>query len=150
VTRPPTRTEELTSIGHNLYLKENDNLQSLTGLDNLVTINGSMSLFSGPDDFEGLESLATIGGSLTISPSYDDTCTITRLTGLENLREISTSLQISSCETITDLSALHSIDNLRGSLSIYDNDTLPTAEAESLRDAIGSIGGTITISNNGG
>jgi hypothetical protein len=58
-------------------------------------------------------------------------------------------LVVQNNTALTDVSALETVDTVAVDLTITDNPTLATSDAEALRDAIGSIGGSVTISGNG-
>ncbi len=62
-------------------------------------------------------------------------------------------LALVACDSddLTDITALHDIESISGSLTITANPSLPTSAAEALVEAIGkqSIAGEITTSGNG-
>jgi len=119
----------VTSIGGNLNIYRSHALTSLTGLDNVTSIGGSLQI--GGDEWfvgnpslislTGLESLTSIGGSLRI----DDNAALTSLTGLDNIEA-------------------GSID----SLYIYNNISLSTCDVQSVCDYLASPNGTVEIHDN--
>ena len=59
-------------------------------------------------------------------------------------------LVVDDNDVLTDVSALHSIEEVLDDLQITNNDALSTEDAEALWDAIGTVGGDVTIEDNGG
>ena len=92
----------------------------------------------------GLEALESVGMlGISNNPS------LTALTGLEQL-QTANSITITNNSHLVDLEALSAVDSIEGDLSILDNASLPTCEAERLVATIGAenIHGTLTISGN--
>ena len=75
---------------------------------------------------------------------------LTSFNGLENLLTIGEDLHIKDNVVLTDVSALHGVTSVGEDFVVKDNTSLPTADAEALRDAIGvtNIGGTVLIIGN--
>ena len=95
-----------------------------------------------PDRIAGSRGSLWIGG----------TEVLVDLRGLEKLPELGSSLSLEHNASLRDVQDLHGLESVGGSFSIRDNTALPDAEAEALRDAIGTsnIGGSVTISGNAG
>lgn len=64
------------------------------------------------------------------------------------MKRIGGDLRLEQNGRLHDVTALSNVTTLSGDLDILDNAELLTADAEALRDAIDSIGGTVTISGN--
>ena len=79
---------------------------------------------------------------------YNDV--LTSLDGLEDLVSIGGMLRLDDNEYLSDVMALHGVISVGSDFTITDNLELLTADAEALRDAIGTsnIGGTVTIGGN--
>ena len=161
--------ESLKEIGGTLDIDIWDNLQSLTGLNNLERIGLDFQLQSGDlTDLTGLESLKKIGGSFTISDTYLDSLTglvsldtigsnlriainydLTNLNGLENLTYIGGSLNISSNFFLTNLNGLVNIEpgSIKG-IWIYNNFGLNDCDALGICNYLVNPGGSINIYRN--
>jgi hypothetical protein len=144
------------------------NLTTLEGLNNLVTVSGSLELTNNSNliDVSSLSSLDTVGGNATItnnaslpnfagmtnltSISGDLTLTnnaLTTLTGLTGLDTIGGNLQVNDNANLTTLLALNNLTTLDGGISVDNNDMLTTL------DGLDSINGyddsnTVSIQNN--
>jgi len=172
-----TGLEGLMSIGGDLRLSDNNSLTSLTGLDNLTFINGNLELgyptWYGPGgnplltSVEGLGSLTSIGGRLSISSNH----ALTSLTGMDNVTSIEGDLQISNNDALIsltgldnlnsiggelkinynfDLTSLTGLDNLTSltALSISNNNSLSSCEAQWLCDYLANPNGSVSIYSN--
>ena len=83
--------DNVTSIGGNLEIYNNDALASLTGLDNVTSIGGWLNI-SGNDaltNLTGLDNVTFIEGWLSVRAND----ALTSLTGLDNLTSIGESLK---------------------------------------------------------
>ena len=123
------------------------------GQQQLMREAPDLRVSSGGDfvDFSGLESLTSIGGDLYVSGSvYSEGTGFESFSGLESLTTIGADLLIDGWDFLTDVTALHGVTSVGADFTVTDNDTLLTADAETLRDAIGlgNIGGSVTISGN--
>ncbi len=88
----------------------------------LVEVDGDLQLLADSlQDLDGLSALSTVGGQLSIR----------------------------SCETLTDVTGLHSLALVAGPVEVSNNPSLPTSAAETLVSEIDVIGGTVTVSGNG-
>ena len=103
----------------------NDNLTTLSGLNNLTLIGGlgldvrDNQLLT---NISGLENLTTVGYCVFIS-SNDN---LLSLSGLDNLNSIALMLAIGDNPQLTDLSSLGNLTSVGGSISIGNNFSLPS------------------------
>lgn len=119
--------DNLVSVKQNLYVEDNDNLQSLTGLDALQTVgdpsNNSYEfrIWFQPTlpNLIGLGSLTNVYGNFEISDTQ-----IQFLSGLNSLSSISGDLIITSNNLLQNLSGLLALNNIGGSLRINYNPSL--------------------------
>jgi hypothetical protein len=86
----------------------------------------------------GLAALFVIGGPLEIW--YNDN--LESMEGAGNLNEIRGDLHIWHNEALRSLDGIVRLEELGGDLEITDNISLPTCEAEALRDRLISLGWT--------
>jgi len=117
----------LTSIHGNLkigrnYGEGNPSLNSISGLENLISIGGSLSLYSNGSltSLTGLDNVATIGGNLSINANHS----LVSLAGLENLISIEGDLQVDYNNSLTSLAGLGNVISIGGDLIITRNDVL--------------------------
>jgi hypothetical protein len=104
-----------------------------------LTLNGNDALTG----LTGLGALKSVGGlALTLNPALFD------LSGLSRLDLVGATLLIDRNDALVDLSPLMGVDLVEGDLVITDNESLPTAEAERLRDNIDEIRGAVRIEDN--
>jgi hypothetical protein len=139
--------ENLTSIGGELLILNNDALTSLSGLENMKSVGGSTGILynDGLTSFLGLENLDSIGGDLLIYNNY----ALTNLSGLESLTCIEGDLKINANNALSSLSGLDNID--AGSifnLGIYNNDLLSACEVKSICNYLAAPNGTVEIHDN--
>ena len=144
---------EITSVEGNLMIIGNELLNDLTGLDNLNTIGGSLSIgntwYNNPrlTNLTGLEGLTSIVGGLSISNNDS----LTSLTGLDNLNTIGGSLSIGNVSVLysnprlTNLTGLEGLTSLGVDLKILSNNALTSMTG---LDNVTSIGGGLYISHN--
>ncbi len=147
----------LTAVGGNLNINHNDSLHSLTGLENLLNINGTLTIGhkntpwgSGGNpslnSLSGLDNLISVGGDLNIGANSN----LMSLTSLDNLTIIEGSLCIgggpgNGNQSLTSLKAFENLSSLGGDFSILWN--------FSLEDILGFgqltyIPGSLIIDNN--
>ena len=116
-----------------LHISNNPKLESLHGLENITRVTtvhiAQNALLS---SLEGLESLSH---AVTVHVAYNPT--LLSLAGLENLQQTSVFNLIHN-ESLSSLSKLESIQTIDTRLTIINNSSLPTCEAETLRDHIGA------------
>ena len=166
-----TGLEALTTVGGSLIISSNFGMASLSGLDNLISIGGVLTVHSHSlTNLTGLENLSSIGGALNLESNLDmvnceglnnlssigsdlyiyDNESLQSLLGLENLTSIGGGLIIShNFYALTNISALASLDG--GSiedLNIYYNYALSSCEMQSICDYLASPNGTIFIQDN--
>ena len=129
-------------IGDNY--SENPTLQSLSGLDNLTTINVELQIMNSEQlsNLEGLNSLTSIGQRLIIS----NNSALDNLNGLENLVTIGDDFIIFN-NVLTSLSGLESLATIGGDLTIENNDAL--SNLSSLEN-LTTIGGDLVMIYNDG
>jgi hypothetical protein len=143
----------LTSIEADLDIYSNDNLISLIGLDDLITIGGSLIIgdfYEGGNplltSLTGLESLTSIGGDLDI---YSSTALIS-LNGLEGLTSIGGGLTIGSdyqggLPSLTSISGLEGLTSIGGDVEIGGNVVLISLTG---LENLTSIGGNLDLMGN--
>ena len=113
----------LTAFGGNVLIGDdeypyngNPILENLTGLDNLASIGGDLSI--GFNDtlsiLTGLENLVSIGGNLVINGN----AALTSLTALEGLITLPGDLTISGNGILVNLTGLDNITSIAGDLNI--------------------------------
>ncbi|KGE85833.1 MAG: T9SS type A sorting domain-containing protein [Phaeodactylibacter xiamenensis] len=135
--------ELLVSIDGDLNIKSNAILTSLSGFNQLTSINGVFSIIGNTHlmSLSGLEQLTFIGGDLLISGNPD----LTNLTGFDQLNSIHGDLEISGNPNLTSLTGLIQLTLIGGDLYIRFNSVLTSlTELEQLT----SIGGFLVISGN--
>ena len=146
----------LTHIGGNLNVCGNDILTSLTGLENMISIDGGLIIgcyTQGNPALTSLEALAgviNVGGDLVII----ETNSLEDLTGLEGVTSIGGNLQIWWNHSLMSLSGLNNLNTVGGDLSIginfygdlHGNPTL--ASLTGLGDLTSVGGGLEIIANN--
>jgi len=119
--------EAVDSIGI-LQIKENRNLDSLTGLDNLKSISNALVIDRNRELFSltGLENLNSIGtfflgNVITFSATGNN---VSDLSALSNLRKVSGDIKIERNVELTNLIGLEGIDTIGGSFSMIENQKL--------------------------
>ena len=136
----------LTSINGNLSIGSleyggNPSLASLSGLNNLLNIGGTLLIF----DNNLLTSLMGLNGLTTVEGLSIGFVPLTSLSGLESLISIEGDLEISALGLLTNFSGIESLTNIEGSLHISSNNSLSTLIG---MESLTNIGGTIEIRNN--
>ncbi|MFT4978721.1 MAG: hypothetical protein ACI8S6_004631 [Myxococcota bacterium] len=126
-----------------------ESCSALTAIDfpALTTISGALYLYNNTSLAElSAPELTEVSGELRLHWVTD----IADLDGLSGL-ETAGSLVLWGNTELADVSGLHGVSLVRGDFTISKNPDLATADAEALRDTIGTdnIRGTITISDNG-
>jgi hypothetical protein len=123
--------ENLTQIGGDLWINQNDSLASLTGLDELTTIGGGLLIGYdyGGGDRSGMSSLAS-------------------LSALNNLTSIGGILCVRGT-AVTSLNGLENIDaGSIGYLYLESNSLLSTCEVNSICDYLAMPDADVWISGN--
>jgi hypothetical protein len=137
-------------IWENAALMSLTGLENLTFIDVDLQIGHYVPLGSGSGNpsltsLTGLDNVISIGGSLWIIGNH----VLTSLTGLENVTSIGANLIIFDNDAITSLVGLDNIDAASiDDLEIYDNFSLSTCEVQSVCDYLASPGGDIEIHSN--
>jgi len=138
----------LTSCWENFQIGKviyggNPVLTSLTGLENLTSIQGSLYIQGNYvlNNLTGLEGLNSVGG-LHIHTNGN----INSLTGLENLESIGGDLLITYEDNLSNFVGLEGLISISGVLDIYANNQLTSLEG--LENLI-SIGSRLSIGNHG-
>lgn len=113
--------EGITTI-ERLEIWNNDRLTSLTGLDNLISVNGWLTVYHNDSlvNFSGLNQLDSIGGQLSISFNAG----LTSIKGLEGLTYIGSSLVIRYNDNLNNLEGLDKLTYIRLGLFIEHNPNL--------------------------
>jgi hypothetical protein len=121
-------------------------LRSLSGLDNLTTVVGSL-VIDGIVELESLDALSnltTIGSELIIGirsggvnhKPEDGNDKLTSLHGLEGLRRVE-SIYIESNDSLVDVSALDGIASSLEDIAFFDNTMLAVEDVETLATTLG-------------
>ena len=112
----------ITSIGGNLIISANYDLESLTGLNNITSIGGDLWITSNFDleSLTGLSNINSVGGDLRISGNSG----LMNFTGFENLTSIEGELWISNNSFLETLVGLNNITTIAGDLKIIDQASL--------------------------
>lgn len=126
-----------------LWIENNTSLESLSGLNNLETTRGEMYIKNNDNliNLEGLDSFfAIIDGDFSIR----DCDGLQSLTGIENLQYISGSFVLINNSTVQNINGLEGITSL-DRVSIYNNSSLANLDGLS---NVTTISQAITILNN--
>ena len=147
----------LNHIGGNLEIYCNDNLSSLSGLENLVSVEGDIHIGSfetlygftfGNEsllNFSGLDGLGALGGNISVAANDN----LINFEGMDNLVSIAGNLSIALNNSLEDLTGLDNIDAASiDNLTIRDNISLTTCEINSICQYLASPNGTIEITGN--
>lgn len=108
--------------GVGLHIINNPNLQNLTGLENLLSIDNNFRIEqnSSLENLTGLETLASIDADFYVGNNSN----LTDLTGIENLSSVGSSFEIKYNEKLKNLSGLNSLTSVGTLLNIQNNDSL--------------------------
>jgi hypothetical protein len=158
-------------IGHEWLGGGNPLLESLAGLENIDSIEGTLHIQYNPllTTMSGMQNLTYIGGSLNITGNDG----MVNLTGLENLTAIGAGIGISGNDAMVNLSGLENVttagsyilirfnddltsltglDNIEAGsitdLRIYSNDKLADCAVKSICDYLAIPGGNVEIGSN--
>ncbi|MBE0662662.1 MAG: T9SS type A sorting domain-containing protein [Bacteroidales bacterium] len=146
-----TGLDNLISIGGDLKMYFNNALISLAGLENLTSIGGNFGIYSNNSltSLTGLENLVSIGGNLNIGGQDFGNASLTSLTGLDNLISIGGNLFIRDNPELSDLTALESLTFIPGDLIIIGNDSLTDCAIQNICDYLNAPNGVVEILYNG-
>ena len=138
--------ENLISVGGGVMIEYNPSITDLSGLVNLTSIGGYLNIrHNSLVSLAGLENLISIGGSLVIA--HNDS--LNSLEGLENLSSIDGNLEIVSNYPLATLTGLENIEpNSIHNLLIQRNYSLTSCEVMSICNYLVSPNGSVTIFNN--
>jgi len=129
-----------------LVLEGNDALASVTAFEGTEHLLGPVVVRDAPVLTElTLPSLQDVAGDLT----FDAAPLLTDLSSLGTLSSVDGALQLTALDALSDVTALHGLDEVGGDLVVRDNPSLAAADAQALVDAIGSVGGTVDVGDNG-
>nr|NQU90819.1 T9SS type A sorting domain-containing protein [Bacteroidota bacterium] len=141
--------ENLTLIEGNIDIQYCNSLTNLNGLNNIESINGSIGVYIRDNDallsLVGLESLETITGSLRIGSWASGNNSLFNLVGLENLTLVGGDMEIGGNNSLVNCSGLNNLSEIGGRLLISHNDNL--VNLEGLGSLI-SVGDDCSVSNN--
>lgn len=149
---------QITSITGDLYIHNNDSLQTLAGLNNLTFIGGYLQIgaytalsgcfFCGGGNnslysLEGLNNLVFIGGKLEVHGNN----ALTDLTALNNLTSIGDYFKVTQNDALTNFTGLENLTSIGLDTWIDENDALISFTG---LDGLTIIGGRLLIGWNSG
>jgi len=165
----------LTSVGGIFIIDYGSDYQgpvSLSGLENLIEVGGTLSILTNPnqpiynidplqnlvslgglflfsldllENLDGLSNLQTVAGNLEIENNLD----LTNVNGLSNLTNVEGRLDISDNSLITNLDGLSSLNLVAGNLYIRANDDLNDLCGLTTLILGDGLGGSYYVSSNG-
>lgn len=133
--------ENLTEVGGLSISSES--LEELTGLENIVTVNGSLII--GAENIESLEVLSGIESCQNLSINSTDN--LPCLTGLETLTTINGNLSITGNYGLLSLTGLENVTTIGGDITITSNFRLLICNLPSICDLLNEVD-DVTINNN--
>jgi hypothetical protein len=121
----------------------NENLINCTGLENITTINGSLTFYSNyaMTNLAGLDNVVSISNSVSINNHF----ALSDLAALGNLTTIGGQLSFENNYLLPNMNGLEKLSSIGGSLIIYSNNILSTLSG---LDSLTAIGGKLDISSN--
>jgi len=159
--------ENLTDVGGEVEIRDNNSLLNLQGLENLTQIHTNLIIDANNSllDLNGLSSLNELGDDLHIANNpqlnsvrglaqianvealvLSNNGVLPDLRGFESLAEVAATLTISGNNNLSDLDELSALESIGGSLSITGNDRLTSLAGLSTLQSI--AGDELTISDN--
>lgn len=161
----------LQSVGGSIYVRDNINLASLSGLENLQTVgqdlrvlrNESLESLSGPErissiagtlsvvfndnlkSLSGFEGIRIVSGMLQVVGNDN----LVSLSGLENIQSIG-DLDVSVNRALSSVKELSALSEIDGDFIVRFNDSICDYNVESLLDQVqsrGGVGGEIEFAN---
>ncbi len=116
--------ENLTSIDGALHLEHNAGLTSLAGLDHLTSVGGDLGISynAALTSLIGLEKITSLDGDLYIANNN----ALTGLSGLDNLISVGGGLDVSFNGDLNSLAGLEKLTSVSGQLTISSNSSLPS------------------------
>jgi hypothetical protein len=138
-----TGLENITTVGGTLFIFHNDAITNLSGLDNLTNLGRNLTITHNPSltNLTGLEGLTSINLDFYI---YDNDA-LTSLSGLENISSVERNLVILYNASLTNLTGLEGLTSVSEGLYIYDNNALSSLNG---LENITSVGRDLWIFNN--
>lgn len=105
-----------------IQIKSNPNLTSLTGLDNLASIDAPLYIYGNNklDDLTGLDSLKYVGHRMTVS----NNAVLESLQGLGALETLDAGLTVSGNTSLNSLEGVGSLSVIKSNLIIENNGSL--------------------------
>lgn len=143
--------ENLDTIMGVLYISHNNTLDNFEGLNNLKFVGGDIIIVNNDDltNFEGLNNLNYIGGDFEVggysAVSDRGNDEMVNFSGLENLTYIGGNVNIESNPDLENLSGLESLTYLNGHLNILSNSDLTSLSG---LDNLTSVGKTLRVFRN--
>ncbi|MEM7371987.1 MAG: FlgD immunoglobulin-like domain containing protein [Bacteroidota bacterium] len=133
----------LTSIGEDLILGDNDLLTNVDPLTSLATIGGSFLLDRNDalNNLDGLSSLQSVGGEIT----FVDNGALADVDGLSALTTVGGNLRILGNDFLGNVDGLSSLSSVGGDLEIAGQDVLLNVDGLS---ALTFVGGQIFFQSN--
>jgi len=139
-----TGLEGLLDVGGNLVVGWNGALVDTDGLASLGRIGGSIWLTANPSMGSArLPSLATLGSHLLVTE-----CAALASVDLAALAATGGDLELSYCGALSSLAGLGALEAVGGDVSIEENASLPTCEADDLVAQLESFGGALCVQGN--
>ena len=134
---------QITAVGVDLWLLNNNILPNLQGLENLTTIGRSLWIYqsNGVTDLTGLENITSVPGELRIGRNSS----LTNLTGLNNLTSVGTWVWIEDNNNLIGLNDLGNLMTIGDYLWIESNDKLTNLTG---LENLSSIGSSLEIKDN--
>ena len=140
------RLNILTCIGGNLSIENNTKLRNLSGLKNITSIGGFLSIENSElPNLDGLENLASIGGNLSIVGNNS----LSDLIDSDKLVSVGGYLAICENHGLNSLIGLENLNTIGGDLVIIYNSFLSSCDIASICNYLSAPTGNITINNNG-
>ncbi len=105
---------------------KHDDITNLNGLSVITEIIGGLEIRNNSNlgSLSGLDNLTKVGGNVTIGSFMQATTPLSSLDGLNNLRVIGGQLLITDNDQLSNISALSNLDSVMGMINIQDNDIL--------------------------
>jgi hypothetical protein len=135
-----------TDPGPYLRIQRCTSLADLSGLEGLADYPGDLMIYENDvPSLSGLEGLRSVGGLYIYGEDE-----LVGLEPLDGLKTIGGTLKIWLNGKLAGLDGLGSVEAVGGDLTIEDNACLPAAEAAAFVNGLDSIGGSTSVSGNGG
>ncbi len=138
---------EITTIGGDLSIHLNPGLNSLAGLNNVISIWGNLWIEENDvlTSLSGLQNLSFIGGDLWIK----DNNSLAGLSGFANLTMINGDIYFFFNDSLTSLSGIDNINPASiDDVSITNNNSLSTCDVKSICDYLASPNANVEIHSN--